>query len=58
MTRTFCNVTPSNKEMFRKYFWDFKNKHIPVKLFSLKVLLSSGYVVEIVDFIQQVGIPN
>ena len=29
-------------------FWNFKSKHSPVKFFSVKALLSSGYVFEIV----------
>ena len=32
----------SNKEMSRKYSWDFKNEHSLLKLFRLKVSLSSG----------------
>ena len=58
ITRKFCNHMPSNKEMFRKYSWDFKVKHSLLKLFNLKALLSSEYMVEIVDFIQQVRITH
>ena len=54
MTRKFCNHVPSNKEMFRKYSCDFKKERTLLKLFSLKALLSSEYMVQIVDFIQQV----
>ena len=54
MTRKFCNHVPSNKEMFRKYSCDFKKERTLLKLFSLKALLSSEYMVQIVDVIQQV----
>ena len=54
MTRKFCNHVPSNKEMFRKYSCDFKKERTLLKLFRLKALLSSEYMVQIVDFIQQV----
>ena len=54
MTSKFCNHVPSNKEMFRKYSCDFKKERTLLKLFRLKALLSSEYMVQIVDFIQQV----
>ena len=54
MTRKFCNHVPSNKEMFRKCSRDFKKERTLLKLFRLKALLSSEYMVQIVDFIQQV----
>ena len=54
MTRKFYNHVPSNKEIFRKYSCDFKKERTLLKLFSLKALLSSEYMVQIVDFFQQV----
>ena len=40
--------------MFRKCSCDFKKERTLLKLFRLKALLSSEYMVQIVDFIQQV----
>ena len=54
ITRKFCNHVPSNKEMFRKYSCDLKKERTLLKLFKLKALLSSEYMAEVVDYIQQV----